>query len=233
VGLFGGVGLMLMMIVSTGSKSLDILLGGGVQSGLVTDFFGKSGTGKSQICFTLCVNCAHETLPGERIIFIDTTGNFRPERINEIASHKGKSNVLSKISYLRVFNSSDQVYAINRVQSMNARMIIIDNISFLISNEFSGVQMHLVLMKHLHSLSLTAIALDCAVVVTNTQRYSQTNGSFVDREFMMMSISLCTHIRAKLETLNSDRPKYRATLLHPRTSNDSYFGIAKEGIIDS
>jgi RecA/RadA recombinase len=223
----------MMMIVSTGSKSLDGLLGGGVHSGLVTDFFGKSGTGKSQICFTLCVNCAYEILPSERIIFIDTTGNFRPERIKEIASYKTKSNVLSKISYLRVFNSSDQVYAINKVQTMNARMIIVDNISFLISNEYSGVQMHLVLMKHLHTLSLTAIALDCAVIITNTQRYIQTNGSFVDQEFMMMSISLFTHIRAKLESSNSDKPKYRATLLHPRTSEDSCFGIAKKGIIDS
>jgi RecA/RadA recombinase len=222
-----------MMIVSTGSKSLDGLLGGGVRSGLVTDFFGTSGTGKSQICFTLCVNCAYEILPSERIIFIDTTGNFRPERIKEIANYNGESNVLSKISYLRVFNSLDQVYAIKRVQTMKARMILVDNISFLISNEFSGVQRHLVLMKHLHSLSLTAIALDCAVIITNTQGYSQTNGLFIDREFMMTSISLCVHIRAKLETWNADKPKYRATLLHPRTSKDSYFGIAKNGIVDS
>jgi hypothetical protein len=48
-----------------------------------------------------------------------------------------------------------------------------------------------------------------------------------------MSISLFTHIRAKLESWNSDKPKYRATLLHPRTSKDSYFGLAKRGIIDS
>ncbi|HEU4822941.1 MAG TPA: DNA repair and recombination protein RadB, partial [Nitrososphaeraceae archaeon] len=62
------------MIISTGSASLDSLLGGGIRSGLVTDFFGKSGTGKSQLCFSLCVNCAREIFPGETIIFIDTTG---------------------------------------------------------------------------------------------------------------------------------------------------------------
>jgi RecA/RadA recombinase len=222
-----------MMIVSTGSKSLDSLLGGGIHSGLVTDFFGKSGTGKSQLCFSLCVNCACAIIPGETIIFIDTTGNFRPERIKEIASYKGESNVLRKISYLRVFNSSDQFYAIKRVHSMNAKMIIVDNISSLISNEFNGVQMHLVLMKHLHTLCLTAISLDCAVIVTNTLRYSQTKGSFIDREFMVTSISLGVHIRAKLETWNTDRPQYRAKLLHPRTPKNSYFGIDKEGIIDS
>lgn len=220
------------MIVSTGSKSFNGLLGGGVRSGTVTDFFGKSGTGKTQLCFSLCVNCEREILPGETIIYIDTTGNFRPERIKEIASYKGNTDVLKKISYLRVFNSSDQFNALNRVHKMNARMIIVDNISSLISNEFTGVHRHLVLMKHMHTLCLTAISLECAVVVTNMSRYSQRNRSFIEREYMATSISLYAHIRAKLETSDSDKRHYRAILLHPRTSKSSYFGIEKEGVTD-
>jgi len=85
------------MIVSTGSRSLDSILGGGIRSGMVTDFFGRSGTGKSQLCFTICANYAKEINPGESILFIDTTGNFRPERIQEIASGKGEKDVLRKI----------------------------------------------------------------------------------------------------------------------------------------
>ena len=115
------------MIVSTGSKSLDSLLAGGIRSGLVTDFYGKSGTGKSQLCFTACVNCAREIGPGETIMFIDTTGNFRPERIKEIASYKRGSNILNKIYYVRVFNSSDQFNAVRRVHELKARMIIVDS----------------------------------------------------------------------------------------------------------
>jgi RecA/RadA recombinase len=222
----------LRMIISTGSASLDSLLGGGIRSGLVTDFFGESGTGKSQLCFSLCVNCAREIFPGETIIFIDTTGNFRPERIKEIASHKGGIEVLKKISYLRVFNSSDQFNAVNRIPQMNAKMIIVDNISSLISNEFTGIQMHFFLMRHMHALCLTAISLDCAVILTNMLRYSQRNRSFMTREFMATSISLYTHVRAKLEILDSNKLQYKATLLHPSVSKSSYFGIEKEGITD-
>ena len=58
------------MIISTGSRSLDGILGGGIRSGMVTDFFGGSGTGKSQLCFTVCVNGAKEINPGESILFI-------------------------------------------------------------------------------------------------------------------------------------------------------------------
>lgn len=41
------------MIISTGSLSLDRLLGGGIRTGLLTDIYGPSGTGKSQLCFSL------------------------------------------------------------------------------------------------------------------------------------------------------------------------------------
>ena len=72
----------------TGSKALDALLGGGVRTGMLTDVYGPEGSGKSQLCFTLCANCARQ---GFRVLFIDTAGTFRPERISEIA---GSTDVL-------------------------------------------------------------------------------------------------------------------------------------------
>jgi hypothetical protein len=49
---------------------------------------------------------------------------------------------------------------------------------------------------------------------------------------MATSISLYAHVRAKLEALDSNKPQYKATLLHPSVSKSSYFGIEKEGITD-
>jgi DNA repair protein RAD51 len=220
------------VIVSTGSRSLDSLLAGGIRSGLVTDFYGKSGTGKSQLCFTACVNCARKISPGETIMFIDTTGNFRPERIKEIASYKRSSNILNKIYYVRVFNSSDQFNAVKRVHELKTKMIIVDNISSLFSNELKGFPMHLSLMKYMHTLCLTAINFDCAVIITNMLRYVQGNNFFTEREFMTSSISLYAHIRAKLEIVNQDKLEYKATLLQPSTSKSSYFSIEPRGITD-
>ncbi len=45
-------------IIHTGSMSIDRLLGGGIRTGMVTDIFGQSGTGKSQLCFMLCASYA-------------------------------------------------------------------------------------------------------------------------------------------------------------------------------
>lgn len=41
--------------VHTGSKQLDAILGGGVETGSITEFFGEFRSGKTQLMHTLCV----------------------------------------------------------------------------------------------------------------------------------------------------------------------------------
>lgn len=43
--------------LTTGSKELDRLLGGGIETGSITEIFGEFRTGKTQICHTLAVTC--------------------------------------------------------------------------------------------------------------------------------------------------------------------------------
>jgi hypothetical protein len=166
-------------------------------------------------------------------LFIDTTGNFRPERIQEISKGQGEKGVLGKISYIRVFNSSDQNNIICGASERSPKIIIVDNVTSLISNEFGGARKHLRIMKHMHSLCLTAITLDCAVVVTNMLTYSSNEGSLQEGESLASSISLCAHVRARLEIANFTKLIYKATLLQPAASKSSFFGIRKTGITDA
>ena len=43
--------------LTTGSKELDKLLGGGVETGSITEIFGEFRTGKTQLCHTLAATC--------------------------------------------------------------------------------------------------------------------------------------------------------------------------------
>ncbi|MEM3862166.1 MAG: helix-hairpin-helix domain-containing protein, partial [Thermoplasmatales archaeon] len=76
--------------LTTGSKALDELLGGGVETAAITEFFGEFASGKTQIMHQLAVNA---TLPLEKnglageVLFIDTENTFRPERIVQMAKH--------------------------------------------------------------------------------------------------------------------------------------------------
>ena len=46
-----------VIFVSTGSRDLDTLLNGGIETGSLTEIFGEFRTGKTQLCHTLCVTC--------------------------------------------------------------------------------------------------------------------------------------------------------------------------------
>lgn len=87
--------------LTTGSQELDKLLGGGLETGSLTEMFGEFRTGKTQICHTLAVTCQ---LPVERggaegkCLYIDTEGTFRPERLLSIAERYTRLTKLESAS---------------------------------------------------------------------------------------------------------------------------------------
>jgi RecA/RadA recombinase/intein/homing endonuclease len=96
--------------ITTGSKSLDDLLGGGIETQAITEMFGAYGSGKSQLAHQLAVNIQ---LPKEKggldgkAIFIDTEQTFRPSRIVDMAKAKGidPDIALKNIYMARAYNS--------------------------------------------------------------------------------------------------------------------------------
>lgn len=218
---------------------MDELLGGGVRTGMVTDVYGESGAGKSQLCFTLCVNCVRD---GGRAIFIDTAGTFRPERIVEISGTQG---ALDRIAFVRALNTLDQANAIRKIVDVDPRLVVVDTLTSLFSAEYSGPARHLAVMKHLHELALVAINASCAVVVTNMVRNAPMTVvdcagrnvapamvSSEQREYLGSSVSIYSHIKLKLEILDAARSSFRALLVQPTGKEPAPFAITPRGISD-
>ena len=246
------------MIIPTGSLSLDRLLGGGIRTGLLTDIYGPSGTGKSQLCFSLCVNSAKYLKQKEMIMFIDTVGTFRPERISEIAKQEKNNEILDKIIFIRAFSTYDQIKSIRKIYDVKPLLIIVDSATSLFSTEYSGASRHLVLMNHLHELSFAAINFDCAVVITNmvrnvpvvrpitdqddnnnnkvikttTTTTTTKSNSYQQREFMGTSVSIYSHIKLRLEIDNSEKSIVRASLMQPTRRGQVSFRIISRGFSD-
>jgi RecA/RadA recombinase len=228
-----------LRIIPTGSASLDELLGGGIRHGMITDLYGESGSGKTQLCFSLAVNCIRK---GGTVMIVDTAGTFRPERILEIS---GDRSVLEKITYLRAFGTADQISALKKIPVLNPELLIVDTVTSLFSAEYSGPSRHLALMKHLHDLAISAITTRCAVVVTNMVRNVPT--TIVDqagrnvaqavvpsqqREYLGSSVSIYSHFKLKLEIVDPKQSIYRAKLMQPPGSNLVEFAITTKGISD-
>jgi DNA repair protein RAD51 len=67
-----------------GSKELDNLLGGGIETGSLTEIFGEFRTGKTQLCHTLCVTAQRPLDQGGaegRVIYVDTEGWVNNEKL--------------------------------------------------------------------------------------------------------------------------------------------------------
>ncbi len=69
-------------LISTNS-SLDKLLGGGIEKGAITQFYGPPGCGKTNIALKILYE---STKNGSKAIFMDTEGGLSLERIQQIAS---------------------------------------------------------------------------------------------------------------------------------------------------
>lgn len=64
---------------TSGSNDLDVLLGGGIETGSITEIFGEFRTGKTQLCHTLCVTAQRPLDQGGaegRVIYVDTEGTL-------------------------------------------------------------------------------------------------------------------------------------------------------------
>ena len=95
------------MMISTGLENLDILLSGGIRDGIIIDIYGSSATGKTLLALQIISNSLKS---GGKILFQDTTGSFRPERLVEIMKSLDlDSKLLENVHVSRITNTSEQI----------------------------------------------------------------------------------------------------------------------------
>ncbi|MBN1235556.1 MAG: DNA repair and recombination protein RadB [Methanotrichaceae archaeon] len=113
----------------SGCLSLDLLLGGGFESGIITQLYGESGTGKSNIAMQLAVQAVSR---GLRVIFIDTEG-FSAERFKQIAG-PGAEEMAAKIMIFEPMSLEQQAIAIREASKIAGRdlgLVILDSATSL------------------------------------------------------------------------------------------------------
>ncbi len=166
--------------ITTSTDALDKLLGGGVETQAVTEVYGEFGSGKTQFCHTLCVMVQKSKEEGGlegKVLYIDTEGTFRPERIVTIAqAHNMDPNeVLDNIIVARAYNSAHQVLILEEagktIKEENIKLIISDSTTGLFRSEYLGrgtlANRQQKLGRYIRLLSRIAETYNCAVIATN------------------------------------------------------------------
>jgi DNA repair protein RadA len=166
--------------ITTGSKNLDELLGGGVETQALTEFYGKFSSGKSQVGFQLSVNVQNPIDKGGlggKAVFIDTEGTFRPDRIKQMAegAKMDPKEVLNNILVMRAENSDHQVLIVDKLENIiaqeNVRLIVIDSLTSHFRADYIGrgalSERQQRLNKHIHLLQKLSDKFNLAVYFTN------------------------------------------------------------------
>ena len=169
-----------MLKCTTFSKNLDSLLAGGIETQAVTEFYGEFGSGKTQICHTVCVSTQLSVEQGGlsgAALYIDTESTFRPERIAQIAKAKelDVDSILSNIHVAKIYNASHLELIVramgNLIQQNNIKLVIVDSIISLHRAEFVGrgtlSERQQKLNAIMHRLKRISEIYNVAIIITN------------------------------------------------------------------
>ncbi len=164
--------------IPTGSDEFDKLIGGGFETGAITECFGEFGSGKTQMSHILAVNIIKNN-PKSSVVYIDTENTFRPERISELAKAVDlkPEDVLKKIKVARAFNSDHQMLLAEKVedlikkQDLDINLVIVDSLTSHFRAEFIGrgtlAERQQKLNRHMRDLAMLASIHNLCVYVTN------------------------------------------------------------------
>jgi DNA repair protein RadA len=178
-----------MARITTAAQSLDTLLGGGIETGAMTELYGEFRTGKTQIAHQLCVTAQLPRSEGGlreegedsepvKIVYLDTEGTFRPERIINMTSRYPSldpQEVLQNILVGRCYNSDHQITLAEKVakdaQTENIKLLVVDSLISHFRAEYIGrgtlADRQQKLNSHIHTLLRIAEVNNLAVIATN------------------------------------------------------------------
>lgn len=162
------------MFFSTGSKGLDQLIGGGIWTWNIAEFYGEQGIGKSQLLQTIAVVAAANNIT---TVFIDTEGTCRKVRMLEIAEKRGfdSTTVDEKTVFIQSVGTEILFEVVERlpltIESKNVKVVCIDSLISPFRAEYLGREMLASRQQHLgkllHRLKNMARVYNLAVAITN------------------------------------------------------------------
>ena len=171
--------------LTTGSGTLNTLLGGGLETCAISEFYGEFGSGKTQVAHQLAVNVQ---LPPDKgglngsVIIIDTENTFRPERIKDMAEGLALDyqEVLQHIHVARAYNSNHQILLVDRAEKLAeelketekpVRLLIIDSATAHFRSEYVGrgtlADRQQKINKHLHEALRFGDLNNAVIMITN------------------------------------------------------------------
>ena len=109
-------------MVNSELNIIDELLNDRIKKNMVIEIFGPNGVGKTHFLINIMLN----HLETGSVLFYDTTGEFRPERVNQIIKTRDlKPEILENLKIGRARNISEQINSISKIRNFHNLSLII------------------------------------------------------------------------------------------------------------
>lgn len=211
-------------------KPLDDLLGGGIEKGIVTEFYGEAGSGKTNICLQASREMARM---GKKVAYIDTEG-VSMERLKQMCTIPGYNidEILPNILFFLPNSLEEQEQMVkNALKVRNLGLVIIDTVNMLyrIKIEEDEEAATRSIVRQLSTLQLAARRRGLFAIITG-QVYSTEDGDV--KPFAGRGMEHIAKTIVKLERIGMG--ERRASIVKHRFKPEGIhadFRIVKEGLV--
>lgn len=217
----------------SGSPILDDLLGGGFEYGIITQIYGASGSGKTNICTQLAVQCLRG---GARVVLIDTEG-FSAERFSQIAGGDAKE-LAGKLIIYEPQDFQQQYSAITDIEKLadtGIELVIVDSATLfyrfgLLPDDGNNAAARRQLVEQMAGLHRLARKFNMVVAITN-QVYTNVETG----ELLPLGGNLVEHLsKTIIRTEWAGKDRRRVELIKHRSRSEraaAELTITNEGIM--
>ena len=208
-------------------KSLDDLLGEGIESGIITKIYGEAGTGKTNVCLQASRECIKE---GRKVAYIDSEG-ISIERLRQICVNYNLKKNINNILFFNPRSFEEQEKMITDALKIDGvRLIIIDtiNLFYRISLEDDKEWVMRCFTRQIANLQIATREKDIFVIVVE-QVYTDKNGEikpFTNRDTEHM-------IKTVIKLEKKGVGERQATIIKHRSQPEdkkAYFKITESGL---
>jgi DNA repair protein RadA len=237
---------------STGARTLDTVLYGGVETSAITQFYGDSSSGKTQLCHTICSIVSQDIQEGGikgKAIYLDTEGTYRPERIVQIAKARGfdSDKTLESIILYEIHDTTQQELIIEKDvyihlenqknNEMRFKLLVVDSPITHFRSEYIGratlPERQQRLFRFMRNLTKLAQRFNIAVVVTNqvhTVPDMLNTKKAVGGSVMNHAVTYSIHLQNRFGSSKCVSAQIVCSPYHPQL--DTIFKVNEKGVTD-
>ena len=205
-------------LIDSELKKLDNLLLRLTQNGTLIELVGKKGSGRTQMVYLIC---SLNSIRSKKTLYLDGSGNFRPEVINEYllklsnANDKQLRNFLKKITYQRIYEVDKLIILLKKIKVLEIDCVILDDvIPLFLYNQNKNIRQEV--KRFIREIALIAITKKIGVVFTSTliEKYEENNFGRINYELFYHDIIRYVHTKASIK--RSTRNMIECEFIHPK-----------------